>query len=176
MDRVWILVPICILVAGCRANEDSIQTFISHAHETAQTQVAPLPEEYVFVADEFVMTSPRVPFLRPRPEPADTAPAVDSQCWQPDLKRVRDGLESYPLAQLSIKGIIGDNKQLWALISTPEGQLVKVGAGDYLGLNYGQVQQVSRQGIKVEEILPDGAGCWQKSLMALMLPSSDSAV
>lgn len=176
MKRVWLIVPVSVLMFGCRANEDSIQNFIAQAHDEAQAEVAPLQEQYEFVADEFVMTSLRVPFIRPRPELADNEPELAKACWQPDVRRVRAPLESYPLAQLSMKGVLGDGNQLWALIYTPEGKLVKIREGHYLGLNHGKVQQVSPKSIEIEEILPDGVGCWLKRPIKLTLFTTDSAV
>ncbi|MCW8329641.1 pilus assembly protein PilP [Photobacterium sp. SDRW27] len=176
MKMVWLIAPVCMLMLGCRANEDSIQGFIGQAHDEALAEVAPLQEQYKFVADEFVMTSPRVPFIRPRPELAESEPETAKACWQPDVRQVRGPLESYPLVQLSMKGVLGDGNQLWALIYTPEGKLVKIREGYYLGLNHGRVLQVSPKSIEIEEILPDGVGCWLKRPIKLTLVTTDSAV
>lgn len=175
MKRARSLVPVGLLMLGCRANDDSIQSFISQAHNQALAQVAPLEEQVVFVADEFVMASPRVPFIRPRQEQADGGPETGRTCWQPDLRRERGALESYPLAQLSMKGVLGDSNRLWALVYTPDGKLVPVSEGHYLGLNHGQVRQVARNRIEIDETLPDGVGCWLKRPTLLTLATTEPA-
>ncbi len=167
---------VSMLLCGCRANEEPIQDFILQAHDDAKAQVEPLREEYAFVADEFVMTNERIPFLRPRPEPTGNGAEADKTCWQPDTHRERMPLERYPLTQLSMKGVLGDGKQLWAVIYTPEGKLVKICEGYYLGLNHGKVLRVSPKSIEIEETLPDGAGCWLKRPMSLSLVTTELAV
>ncbi len=60
MKRIWFVVFFSLIVTGCQANEDSIQQFIELAHNQALAEVEPLQQQYVFVADEFAMTSARV--------------------------------------------------------------------------------------------------------------------
>ncbi|EAS41858.1 pilus assembly protein PilQ [Photobacterium profundum] len=159
----------CLLLVGCRANNDSISMFISNTHLAAEVRIDPLPAQFEFIADEFVMTDSRGPFVRPYPKQMDTAETSNKSCWQPNLQRELAALESYPLDTLTMKGVLGDRKQLWALIYTPEGQLMKVREGHYLGLNHGKVQRVGSRSIDVDEILPDGAGCWLKRTTHLAL-------
>lgn len=176
MYRYGVLILAGALLLGCRANDEPIQGFIAQAHAEAKARVEPLQEQYEFVADEFVMTSDRVPFLRPRPEQADKSTGESKNCWQPTHNRKQMPLERYPLEQLSMKGILGGGKQLWALIYTPEGQLFKIREGHYIGLNSGKVLRVSQKSIEIEEVLPDGVGCWLKRSVTLPLLTTDSAV
>ena len=169
MKKLWLIVSLTLSLLGCQANEDPIQAFILQAHTKAKANVEPLPEPFVFVADEFVMTSQRIPFTRPRPELLEREEGRNKDCWQPDLQRTRTSLENYPLGKLAMKGVIGDDSQLWALIYTPEGKLVKIREGHYLGLHHGKVLRVSSRSIEIEETLSDGAGCWLKRLMKLTL-------
>jgi len=176
LKRIWFVVFFSLIVTGCQANEDSIQQFIELAHNQALAEVEPLQQQYVFVADEFAMTSARVPFVRPRPELVEAGQETDKACWQPDMQRVRTALEGIPLGQIRMKGVIGDKNMLWAIISTPEGKLEKIRDGYYLGPNHGKVQQVSPRSIEVEEVLSDGMGCWLKRQITLPLFSVSSAV
>lgn len=176
MKKVWLTVLTSLQLLGCHANDDSIQHFIERAHNEALAQVDPLEEQYEFVADKFVMTTPRVPFIRPRPELAEDGSGTDKACWQPDIHRVRGPLETYPLARLKMKGVIGDGHLLWAIIASPEGKLVKIRDGHYLGLNHGKVRKVSSKTVEIEEILPDGTGCWLKRPITLALITAGSAV
>lgn len=168
MNLKWSVCSLCLLLVGCQANDDSIAQFINQTHQQAQATVEPLLEQPTFVAEAFVMTSPRSPFIRPRPEQSDML-AGDGACWQPDERTNRSALERYPIEQLSMRGVMGDTKQLWALIYTPEGKLVKVREGHFLGLNHGRVLSVSPKSIDVEEVLPDGEGCWLKRPIKLTL-------
>ena len=155
---LWLL-PLGLGLMGCQANTDSIEQFIAKTHTNAKAKVKPLATPYIFVAESFVMTSKRVPFLRPRPELL-LAKQANSSCWQPLNDHQPTQLETFPLEQLSMKGAIGHQRQLWGLIYTPKGELVKIKPGQFVGLNRGKVIKVSDKLIEIEETLPDGKGCW----------------
>ncbi|MEC6797701.1 pilus assembly protein PilP [Photobacterium sp. S4TG1] len=155
---LWLL-PLGLGLMGCQANTDSIEQFIAKTHTNAKAKVKPLAAPYIFVAESFVMTSKRVPFLRPRPELLLTKQG-DSSCWQPLTDHKPTPLEAFPLEQLAMKGAIGHQRQLWGLIYTPKGELVKIKPGQFVGLNRGKVIKVSDELIEIEETLPDGKGCW----------------
>ncbi|PSU94979.1 pilus assembly protein PilQ [Photobacterium kishitanii] len=155
---LWLL-PLGFVLMGCQANTDSVEQFIAKTHTNAKAKVKPLAAPYIFVAESFVMTSKRVPFLRPKPELL-LAKQADSSCWQPPINPQLTALETFPLEQLAMKGVIGHQRQLWGLIYTPEGELVRIKPGQFVGLNRGKVIKVSNDVIEIEETLPDGKGCW----------------
>ncbi|EAR54595.1 hypothetical fimbrial assembly protein PilP [Photobacterium sp. SKA34] len=168
MKKVVWLLPIVIGLVGCQANDDSVAEFIATTHNEAKARVKPLPEPFVFEAEKFVMTSTRVPFVKPIPEQL-LAKKETGKCWQPQLDRQLSKLEKFALEKLSMKGAIGNKKQLWGLVFTPEGDLMKIKQGQYIGLNHGKVLTVSDKIIEIEEALPDGKGCWLKRPTKLAL-------
>ncbi|EAS63121.1 pilus assembly protein PilQ [Photobacterium angustum] len=168
MKKVVWLLPIVIGLVGCQANDDSVAEFIATTHNEAKARVKPLPEPFVFEAEKFVMTSKRVPFVKPIPEQL-LAKKEKGECWQPQLDRQLSKLENFALEKLSMKGVIGNKKQLWGLVFTPEGDLMKIKPGQYIGLNRGKVLTVSDKIIEIEETLPDGKGCWLKRPTKLAL-------
>ncbi|PSW19232.1 pilus assembly protein PilQ [Photobacterium sanctipauli] len=174
--RIWVAGLWLVGLMGCKANDDSVAQFISHSHQQAHASVEPLEEQPTFVAESFVMTSTRSPFMQPYPEPGEVLGGQKLACWQPTVRSQRAPLERYPLAQLSMRGVIGDAEQLWALIYTPEGKLAKVREGHYIGLNQGRIKQVGRKAVEIEEVLPDGEGCWIKRASSLALVKHDSDV
>ncbi|KMV30566.1 pilus assembly protein PilQ [Photobacterium swingsii] len=176
MKKGLLYASIAWLLIGCRANTDSIDQFITDAHIHAKIQVEPLPEPYHFVADDFVMTSERIPFVQPQPEQIDSEEAHGKDCWQPDDTRRPQSLERFPLDQLAIKGVMDGGKHRWALIYTPESKLVKIKEGQYIGLNHGRVLKVTPRFIDIEEILSDGKGCWLKRETQLALKADDTPV
>ncbi|OAN17060.1 pilus assembly protein PilQ [Photobacterium jeanii] len=175
-NKGWCTLLAVLALVGCRANTDSVEQFISDAHLYAKADIEPLPEPYYFVADDFVMTNDRVPFSQPQPEEIDSKEAIGKDCWQPDDSRRRQPLESFPLDQLVMKGIMGGGKQRWALIYTPESKLAQLRVGQYIGLNHGRVLKITPQYIDIEEILSDGKGCWLKRDNQLRLKAEDIPV
>ena len=168
MKKVVWLLPIVIGLVGCQANDDSVAEFIATTHNEAKARVKPLPEPFVFEVEKFVMTSKRVPFVKPIPEQL-LVKKDTGECWQPQLDRQLSKLENFALEKLSMKGAIGNKKQLWGLVFTPEGDLMKIKPGQYIGLNRGKVLTVSDKIIEIEETLPDGKGCWLKRPTKLAL-------
>ncbi|PSU33123.1 pilus assembly protein PilQ [Photobacterium lutimaris] len=156
---------------GCQANDDSVDQFINQTHRHAVAQVEPLDEQEVFRAEAFVMSRDRVPFQRPQPEPDVAMKDEGRACWQPTARKRSSSLESYSLEQLSMRGVIGGTNKEWALIYTPEGSLVRVRAGSYIGRNHGRVLEVTANKVAIEQIMPDGDGCWLKIPATLTLAS-----
>lgn len=160
-----------LVLAGCQANEGSVEQFINQTYQRAQARVEPLDEQPGYKAEVFVMSNKRVPFQPPE----STLPLPERDdgkvCWQPELREQSTALESYSLEQLSMRGVIGGAGKEWALIYTPEGALAKVRKGSYIGRNHGRVTNVGASEIAIEQIMPDGEGCWLKIPSVLKLTS-----
>ncbi|QSA19722.1 pilus assembly protein PilP, partial [Vibrio furnissii] len=56
-----------------------------------------------------------------------------------------------------------------ALVQTPQGSVMKIKAGQYLGLNNGRVTRVADDYLLIKETLPDGLGCWNQRNVKLAL-------
>lgn len=167
---MWLVLSSLLL--GCQANQGSVEQKIARVLDQATAQTDALPAQYAYQADPFAMAVARVPFARPEGADRTASPQEASTCWQPETDRQPMPLEQFALEQLEMKGVIGDGRQRWALIYTPAQQLVKIRRGQYLGLNYGQVTQVSASGLEVVETLPDGAGCWLTRTVSLPMTSA----
>ncbi|MFK5892368.1 MAG: pilus assembly protein PilP [Pseudomonadota bacterium] len=61
-----------------------------------------------------------------------------------------EALENYPLSDLKIEAIIEYNKQKFALMNA-NGDYYIVKKGHYIGLNYGEILTISKQGLEIEE-------------------------
>ncbi len=161
-----VFIFICIALVGCRANDEPIAPLLKDIRAKSTAKVDALPDEFLYSPLPFQITHKRQPFSRPQPTRV-VAAAQTNDCWQPDLSRSPQSLEQFPLDTLAVKGVIGDSNARWALVQTPEGQLEKIRAGQFIGLNRGRVRQVSSFGIEVQESLPDGLGCWQQRSLKL---------
>ena len=76
---------------------------------------------------------------------------------QPDLARPPQFLEQFPLESLTMKGTMKNaNGALYGLIQAPEGGVVRVEKGNYMGKNYGRIVDIAPSQIMVIEIVPDG--------------------
>ena len=55
------------------------------------------------------------------------------------------------------------------MIRSAEGKIHRVKAGNYIGLNFGQITSVSETEIKVKEMVQDSAGDWTERESSLQL-------
>ena len=87
---------------------------------------------------------------------------------QPDVNRRREPLEAYPLESLKMVGVL-KQKEIFALVRSPDNALFQVKAGNYLGQNFGRIIGVSESAIKLKEIVQDSNGAWEEKEQTLML-------
>ncbi|WP_372075119.1 pilus assembly protein PilP [Vibrio amylolyticus] len=162
-------VVICISLFGCNANQDSVDEFVAYVELQARKEVQQLAPILKFQASEYHAKGLREPFVIPVFARVQEQAVVKKNCWQPS-KRAKSGqLERYPISKLRLKGVMGSSKQVSALIQTPSGQVVKVGKGQFIGLNNGKVTRVTPKYLVINETLPDGLGCWSKRNVKLAL-------
>ncbi|MDP2573188.1 pilus assembly protein PilP [Vibrio penaeicida] len=162
------LVAIAAL-SGCRANHEPLQDFILKTQANASTQVSKLQAEQSFKASEYVPVTARVPFALPKIAVVETQPSLVKDCWQPATRRKNGKLERFALTQLKLKGVMGSGKKVSGIIQVPDGHVVKVKQGHYLGLNNGKVINITPKHLTIQETLPDGLGCWQQRNVKLAL-------
>jgi type IV pilus assembly protein PilP len=80
-------------------------------------------------------------------------------------------LEKFGIDALSITGVFQSNGKKWVLIKSNTGSLFKATIGDYLGLFFGKIDSIQNGTVSFTEMLPDGAGCWQKKQVTLTMLS-----
>lgn len=157
-----------LILVGCQQSNDSIASFISQVENQSRKEIAQLEPEKTFQATQYNASQLRVPFRLPAIAIANQ-PRIKQDCWQPGLRSKTGQLEQYPLEQLHLRGVMGSQGNISGLVQTPKGTLVKIQAGEYLGLNNGKVAEVAPKFILIKETLPDGLGCWQQRSVKLAL-------
>ena len=153
---------------GCQQSNGSIASFINQVESQSRKEIAQLEPEKSFQATQYIGDQLRIPFSLPAIAVANQ-PRIKQDCWQPGLRSKTGQLEKYPLEQLHLRGVMGSQGSISGLVLTPKGTLVKVQAGEYVGLNNGKVTEVTPKFILVQETLPDGLGCWQQRNVKLAL-------
>ncbi|OIQ25400.1 pilus assembly protein PilP [uncultured Vibrio sp.] len=169
--KVKAFVPLLIgsLLVGCNANQDSVDEFVSRVESQARKEVQHLAPLIKFQASAYQADGLREPFVVPTFVRVQEQAIVKKDCWQPSKRSKSGQLERYPISKLRLKGVMGSSEQVSALIQTPSGQVVKVGKGQFIGLNNGRVTRVTPKYLLINETLPDGLGCWSKRNVRLAL-------
>jgi type IV pilus assembly protein PilP len=167
------IVLVATLLSGCEAKVDDLQIFIAEVKQTTSVDIEPYPAfeskpTFIYSADTL-----RSPFQRPRNTGVIVKAKIASQpdCTQPDFSHSKQPLEKFGIDALSITGVFQSNGKKWVLIKSNTGSLFKATIGDYLGLFFGKIDSIQNGTVSFTEMLPDGAGCWQKKQATLTMLS-----
>lgn len=174
--RAGVVLLLTTLASGCIWVEDTadLRTYVQQTQARPPGKIKPLPEFKSYEAFIYQGASLRDPF-QPLVElvvEEDLGPVSD---LKPDTERAKSYLESFPIDGLNMVGTITslDGGNLWALLKDPKGEIHRVSNGDYLGLDYGQVQEVSELGLELVEIIENGRGGWMKRPRVIALPEKE---
>ncbi|HBV21694.1 MAG TPA: pilus assembly protein PilP [Nitrosomonas sp.] len=164
--RYWTILVATILLTACENSDHSdLESFISNAGNGLRGQVDPLPEvkSYEFFSyDAFEIPSPFAPRKNEQVQSS-------SNGIKPDLVRRKEFLESFPLESLEMVGSLEQNEIIYAVVKTPEGSLLRVGVGNYLGQDFGKIKQILESQIELRELVQDGVNEWTERVSTLML-------
>ncbi len=158
---------VSLLSAGCeQGGMAELGTYIEQIKSRPAGVIEPLPE--IAPVDSFVFEpiGRRDPFVMDR---QTTAAVNPDNGLAPDPKRPKEQLESYPLTDLAMVGTLGQDETLWALVRNKEGLIFRAQVGNYLGLNNGQIVEISPDFIRLMEIVADAPGEWRESPQTIPL-------
>ncbi|MFM2591162.1 pilus assembly protein PilP [Vibrio sp. TBV020] len=159
----------CLVLGGCKANQDSLGDYITQVESQARKDVIDLAPVLDFDITQYASHQQREPFVLPQEALVLNQPKEKTDCWQPNRRKKSGELERYPLSKLRLKGVMSSNNQISALVQTPAGNVLKVNTGQYIGVNNGRVTRVTETYLQINETLPDGLGCWNKRNVKLAL-------
>lgn len=162
----------CFLIiglTGCADKEvNDLTQFISTVKAKPKGIIPPLPE--IKVVEPFIFNPEglRNPF-RPLERNASTESLDMSSDTGvlPDLSRRKEALEFYPLDSLKMVGTVTEKSNLWGLIKATDGTIHRVKKGNYMGLNYGEIQRVLGTKVELKEIIREKSGSWRHQQASL---------
>ncbi len=166
--RLIHLVLASVLLVGCGGDEfQDLRDFVKNAGADMRGKIAPPPEVKPY--EPFVYNNEANlpdPFKPRKPELRAGGRAGLNQ---PDLDRPKEALEEFPLEGLKMVGYLYQNKVGYAVIRAPDGKLHRVKAGNYVGLNFGLIQEVTDTEVIIKEMVQDSAGDWTERMSSLQL-------
>ena len=175
MKRITTLALAVVLLTGCYDDISDLQAYTRKVRMSAVPQPEPMPEIPEFRHIPYTASRLRSPFVAPKPEAIQNNLAQVQDCLAPDPSRRRQPLEKYPLDVLKMRGTLGIDGSLWALVEASDGSLYRVREGNYMGLYHGRIVRVTEQQIELVELIPDGTGCWNErdTTIAMAEPEND---
>jgi type IV pilus assembly protein PilP len=170
MMRIGTLVVLAatLVLASCGEEHQDLRAWVKEQDNMPRPRIEPLPEVKPF--EVFVYTADADGLVDPfKPRKIEGPKQAGGGGLQPDLKRVREPLEAYPLENLKMVGTLSQQKQVFALIKTPDSNLFRVKQGNYLGQNFGLITEINEGSVKLKEIVQDSAGDWTERMSTLQL-------
>ena len=175
MKRITSLVFLTLTITGCTVDNQDLVDYINDVKGRKTALVESVPDMESFVALHYSETGARNPFSNPRPESVKAETPFPQNCPQPNFARIKGPLETYSLDNLNMHGTLGSEKHLWGLIRASTGEIFRVSPGDYIGLNHGEILDITKNYIELSELILTGKGCWQVRTTQIPLSSQGNS-
>lgn len=162
--KVCVLGMILIGLGGCSSSnqeKEDLEAFMKRVSLREPRAIEPIPhfaEPHVY---QYTSAALRDPFTPPQRKM--------SLANRPDMNREKEPLEAFPVDGLRIVGTLYLKDTMWALIAAPDKTVYKVKPGNYMGQDFGEIKQITKNEIVLTETINDGQGGWQKQKRVLSL-------
>lgn len=167
----WIAVMMLLSLVGACSPEgyEDLESFVRESGAGLKGKVDSLPE--IRPLEHFVYQAFDIPdpFSNRKNKPG----RPDRNELEPDLKRAKEALESFPLENLVMVGSLRRGNNVFALVRAPDNSVHRVRVGNYLGQNFGLITGVSEAEIKLREITRDSGDEWSERASVLMLQTQE---
>jgi len=165
--RIGLTLLLLAMIGGCgEARKDrNIHDFVEEVKSRPQQSVEPIVRirplpEYQYPTE--VRRDPFIAFQR----------NIEENQAAPDQARKREQLEVFPLDALHMVGLLQQNNQLWALIEDPNEVVHQVTIGNYIGLDYGQIIEITENSVNLVEAVMM-LGSWEERVKVLKLEEKE---
>jgi|TARA_B110000908_G_C9893286_1_gene287759 type IV pilus assembly protein PilP len=162
-----------LILTGCFDDISEIKSQIATIKANTTAYIEPMPEVIVFTSFNYSSEAQRSPFVAPKPEAIQEKMQQMSDCLSPDPHRHKQPLEKFALGDLVMRGTLGDEHSLSALLEASDATFYRVSVGNYVGLFNGRIIQVGSKSLTIVELTPDGAGCWVERETVMNLATSN---
>jgi type IV pilus assembly protein PilP len=155
-----------IILAGCGEEHQDLREFVRASGANLRGRVESLPQVKPYEPFAYNAAELPDPFRPRKDENFGSAQEVPKAAQ----REMREDLESFPLENLKMVGTLQDkNKNIFALIRTPDNVIYQVKVGNYLGQNFGVISKITETSIVLREVLQDNAGVWSERTSSLQL-------
>lgn len=169
---VWLalLAPLWLVACATDPNQD-LAAWVAEQRNTVRPKVPPVSEPVPYVPQAYLPAPELSPFSEEklvRSLREESGSAAISSLLQREMDRRKEPLEAMPLDTMTMVGVLNRAGRIVALVRV-NGLLYQVSPGNYLGQNYGRVQQITESRVVLREIVQDAAGEWVERAATLEL-------
>ena len=175
-----ILVALCGALGACSGgdNED-LKRWMDENSKDLRGNIQPLPEVKPYQPVPYDLEGILDPFKSSKIEPESKNRQGTGQggAFQPDFEArdLRNSLlEKYPVESLKMIGYLNVNRRPIAVIQV-EDKVKQVKVGEYVGLDFGMVTQITDKEVVLRELIQDSAGDWSERTSSLYLQGKEGS-
>ena len=159
---------VSLLLVGCGGEEfQDLRDFVKNAGADMRGKIEPPPDVKPYEPFTYDNDANLPDPFKPRKQ--DSRNANRTGMNQPNLNRPKEELEDYPLETLKMVGFLSQKDLGQAVIRSSEGKIYRIKAGNYIGMNFGQVTSVTETEVKIKEMVQDSNGDWTERESSLLL-------
>jgi type IV pilus assembly protein PilP len=162
LARLGVMAALLVLVTACSSEDEfaDIKVFMAEVDAKPKGSIPPLPEFAAYEPLTYGASNRRSPFEAPIVLPPKSAEQKRNVGIKPPKNHVKQFLERFNFAALSMVGSLEQSGDSWALVKDGEGGVHRVQVGDFMGTDWGQIESINDTRIDLTEIVSDGAGGW----------------
>lgn len=174
------LIVLCVLLGACGGSDhEELKQWMAENTKDLRGNIPKLPEVKPYEPVPYDGDDRIDPFKPAKIEPESKYKQMAGKggAFQPDFeaREMRNSLlEKYPLESLKMIGYMNVNKRPMAVIQV-EDKVKQVKVGDYLGLDFGMVTQITDTEVQLRELIQDSAGDWSERKSSLFLQSKEGS-
>jgi len=174
------LIALCGVLGGCSGGDhEDLRQWMADNTKDMRGSVPKLPEVLPYQPVPYDVEGVLDPFKPNKIEPESKykQAAGKGGAFQPDFeaRELRNSLlEKYPIESLKMIGYLNVNNRPMAVIQVDD-KVKQIKMGDYIGLDFGMVTQISDKEVELRELIQDSAGDWSERKSSLYLQSKEGS-
>ena len=151
------------LLTGCAdPSLSQLETTLAEIRQMPSSEPAMvIPYVPLYPAQRYQHSEARSPFMPPESVQDGVPGLLAGSDDAPDQQRAAEPLEQFSLQELQLVGTLRMGGRRLAMIATPEGEVVTVREGNYVGSNYGRITAISEQTVDIRERVYTQQNGWQ---------------
>lgn len=176
MKRLMLVALSVALTACSGPDHEDLRQWMDENTRNLRGKITPLPEVKPYAPVPYQVEAQIDPFRASKIEPdAKLKQAGKGGQFEPDYeaRELRNSeLEKIALESLTMIGRVNINNTTMALIKY-EGNVKQVRVGDYIGLDFGRITEITENEVKLHELFQDSAGDWSERQSSLHLQTTE---
>ncbi|MDR0672622.1 MAG: pilus assembly protein PilP [Zoogloeaceae bacterium] len=176
MNKILIAVVMALGLAAC-SNQDNLEAWMEDSAKDIKVSIDPIPQMTPYEPASYDVASLLDPFNSAKIVPVGRGRRGGGGSLEPDYeaRELRNNImERYSLESMNMIGVLNLNNQTMAAILV-DGLVRQVKLGDYIGVDFGVVTQITDNEVTIKEVVEDRNGEWVERINTLKLQVKEGA-